>query len=166
MATFGIFPAAPGAEQAALRQGLSTARIPPLQRLLSDSTLVKDSPEPPVSQGWKNLPATWLTASPVGSRHPEQREEAAVDPEVDTSLDAQLTAAEQLQPLSMSERGRLYSAADNEEAQPDIEHTVAAEVRGWSRRARCPLLYKTLPDVQCLELSLSCILGLQIDTFQ
>lgn len=133
MATFGILPAAPGAEQAALRHSMSAACIPPLRRLLSDSTQVKDSQEPAVSQGWKNLPATWLTASPVGSRHAEQREDTAVDPELDASIDAQLTAAEQLHPLSMSERRRL-SAADKEEAQPDIDQTAAADVRGWSQR--------------------------------
>ena len=32
----------------------------------SDSTLIKDSLEPPVSQGWNTLPPTWLNSSPIG----------------------------------------------------------------------------------------------------
>ena len=113
--------AAPGAEQAWLRQKLPAAHMPPLQRLLSESTLVRDSPDPPVSQGWKNLPATWLTASPIASRHAEQREDA---------VDAQPAAAEQLSD-TQEQRSQDVGVAI-EEAQPDADRTVAADVRGRS----------------------------------
>ena len=114
-------------EQAGLRQLLPAACIPPLQRLLSDSTLVKDSPDPPVSQGWKNLPATWLTASPVGSRHAEQHKDAA---------DTQPAAAERLSDVH-EQRSQEYGV-DIKELQPDTDKTDARDVKGGSQ---APFVY-------------------------
>ena len=92
-----------------------------------------------MSQAWKNLPATWLTASPVGSRHAEQHEDA-VDPEDYARIDAELTAAEELHPSSMLERIALDSAAQNKEAQPDADCTVDA--RGQLLSSCAPLQHR------------------------
>ena len=95
-----------------------------------------------MSQAWKNLPATWLTASPVGSRHNEQHEDAA-DPEVYARVDAELTAAEALYP-HLREQRDLDSAADREKTQPDADQSAVADMRGLSHSTSSALLYTLL----------------------
>jgi len=119
MATDVAFPAAPDSERASSRQDLPAARRPLLQRLMSDNALVKDSLEPAVSQGWKNLPATWLTSSPTASKPHEQTENV---------IDAQNCADEQ--PSALREHTSQDNTLDIDEAQPDADRPEAADLRG------------------------------------
>jgi len=119
MATDVAFPAAPDSEHACSRQDLPSARQPLLQRLMSDCALVKDSLEPAASQGWKNLPATWLASSPVASKPHEQTEYA---------IDAQNGADEQ--PSALHEHPSQDNTLERDEAQPDVDKPEAADLKG------------------------------------
>ena len=70
----GFSDAAASTELQASHKRVSAAHCAPLQRISSNSTLIKDSLEPPASQGWNTLPATWLNSSPIGKGHPNNSE--------------------------------------------------------------------------------------------
>lgn len=129
MVTGEFCAAASDADRSCSRQKAPPARSAPLQTLLSDNALVRDSLEPTVSQAWNTLPATWMNASPIGSRRPEDNNDEAA-PE-DSAANPAAPAAEQ--PPDLCKHRGQDPKQSIDEAHAIADKPLAGDHRGVTR---------------------------------